>query len=156
MTTWQIVAIACVFAILDVALVLLVIRAMTVPLLKALAPFPAREIDARGVTKQFQSVRVNSFSNFGGCVHISVDERMLHLRPAWLGRVIRFPSASIPWEQTQLLGQRGDKATIRVGPCELQGPAWAFSMAPPKGAGGEGGEGGEAGSGGAGGQAAGG
>jgi hypothetical protein len=130
MSTWQIVLSVCVFVVIDLAVVILVIRSLAASLKDTFGPFPVREIGASGVTKQFQTIRVNSFMNFGGCIHISVDESTLHLRPAWFGRVFGFPAASIPWDQTRLLRQRGALAIISVGNAELQGPAWAFALAP--------------------------
>jgi len=130
MTSWQIVMLVAAIVLTDVAVVILLIRWITQSLKDAFEDFPAREIPVGAVARSFQTVRLNSTMNFGGCIRIAVDERMLHLRPMGIARFFGFPSASVPWESTRTLRVRGSMSEIAIGATKLRGPTWALSLAP--------------------------
>lgn len=89
----------------------------------------AREPGPDVVWKGFQSYKVGLL-NLGFMVHTGVDDRFLHLRPAWLGRLVRMAPASVPWEEVRPVRRRGrGYAEVRIGRTELIGPRWALELA---------------------------
>lgn len=82
------------------------------------------------VRKRFQSFGFN-LVNLGGCVHVAVDERWLHLRPARVARWFGMRDMSIPWEAIELERVRGKSAVAQVRGTSVRGPAWCLSLAGP-------------------------
>lgn len=82
------------------------------------------------VRKDFQSLRIGMF-NYGGCVHIAVDEDYLHLYPARVVRVSGGRALSIPWDRVQADASRPER---RMWPARINGqkvlaPGWAMKIA---------------------------
>jgi hypothetical protein len=72
--------------------------------------------------------------NFGGCVHLTVDEACLHIEPAWLIRRVGGKSMSVPWEAIVLekpLAEGAKRGVARIGASRVQLPAWALKLATP-------------------------
>lgn len=94
--------------------------------------YAAKEPSQNAVSRPFQSFSFDIL-NLGWCVHVDADESYLHLRPAWLARVIGgMRPVSIPWDAIEVKG----KATLRyamlsakVGKVTMVGPAWCLNLA---------------------------
>ena len=94
--------------------------------------FPARPVAGGAVLREFQSLRIGT-ANFGGCVHIAVDEACLHLLPAMFIRWFGAGPVSIPWESLSEVRRtsRGRFAEAVAGRKRLTAPAWALELAEP-------------------------
>ncbi len=92
--------------------------------------FPAIDPALDAVRRNFQSFSSGSLS-LGGCIHVAVDDRCLHLQPAWLARRLGVAAASIPWDNITIrrLGSRSAKVRIESTQVELTGPRWCLELA---------------------------
>lgn len=134
MSTLTIILLVGMFLVLDVVLVGAILSMAGEPWRALGAAFPPVEPAHDAVKRNFQSFSIG-LSNWGGCVHVSVDEHHMHLRPAMLMRWARLPGCSVPWDRVRVSKVRGKHAHARVGNTELIGPAWALTLG---GGGGEG------------------
>jgi hypothetical protein len=91
--------------------------------------YPARERLPDAVFRRFQSVRIGAIG-IGGCVHIAIDERFIHVDPAWLMRVAGMRPASVPWESIQVVKTTKRWAKVSIGTTTITGPTWCFGLAP--------------------------
>lgn len=122
-----------------VVLIVLAIDAVLVPLLlwalikgswqPIATKFPAHPPAPDAVEKLFQSYRIGLF-NLGFMIHTAVDDRFLHLRPAWLGRLLRMQPASVPWDRITPLKRKGRRyAEVKIDTANVLGPRWALELA---------------------------
>ncbi|GJQ28878.1 MAG: hypothetical protein HBSAPP03_07620 [Phycisphaerae bacterium] len=90
------------------------------------------------VRREFESFSMGLF-NLGWCVHVTVDDRHLHLDPAWLLRVAGAEPMSVPWSAVTLeqRGKRRGFVKAKLGTQAIRGPAWCLSLADPDAATGE-------------------
>lgn len=102
--------------------------------------FPGVEPMPGAIRKEFQSFRFDSVK-LGQAVHVAVDEKHLHLLPAWFPRrIMRMPAMSIPWDAITLTepSSRVHRMAVRRGMAMAQiagvtviGPAWCLQLADP-------------------------
>lgn len=97
--------------------------------------FPPVQPAADAITKAFQSFKLGMLG-LGKCVHVSVDDQYLHLRPAMLARWIRVPPMSVPWAQVQVTGSTlasrlklGKSLKAKLGTLDIEGPQWCLNLA---------------------------
>ncbi len=92
--------------------------------------YPAQPADDQAVTRSFQSFRMGLI-NLGFCIHVTVDERHLHLRPAAVLRWFGARAASIPWGSVEIVkrSRLGPSITAKVDGRTLAGPAWCLELA---------------------------
>lgn len=121
-----------VFAVIDTFVTLAIIASLARGGFGPFAEqFPAVEALPGAVRREFQSLKVGA-SNFGGCVHIAVDERFLHLYPARFLRMFGCEAASIPWERIAIVKPAGKAhAVARAGSITFTAPRWALELASP-------------------------
>jgi len=94
------------------------------------AKYPAQPQRAGSVTRRFQSISLDAF-NFGGCIHITVDDACMHLTPARLARWFGAAALSIPWDAITLTKRGRRKHTAKLGAVKLIAPAWCLDLAYP-------------------------
>ncbi|HYD00223.1 MAG TPA: hypothetical protein VEB22_03275 [Phycisphaerales bacterium] len=94
------------------------------------AAYPAVEPAADAVRRRFQSFSFD-FVSFGRCVHVAVDARYLHLRPASLARWLGMRDMSVPWGAIAVKKMRRRSAVASLGKTTVRGPAWCLSLAAP-------------------------
>jgi len=129
----QVATVVVIFILVDLIIIPLVIRAVVASSWGSLErAWPGRPVGGGAVVREFQSVRIGS-SNFGGCVHIAVDDRFLHLMPARFIRWFGAGPVSVPWESlTDVRPVRGGAyASAAAGGTRLTAPAWALELARP-------------------------
>ena len=100
--------------------------------------YPAQPADDDAVTRSFQSFRLGLI-NLGFCIHVTVDERHLHLRPAAVLRWFGARAASIPWGSIRIVKRSRPRPggplrmapsiTARIDGRTLAGPAWCLELA---------------------------
>jgi hypothetical protein len=94
--------------------------------------FPAQAPAADAVSRRFQSFRLNLL-NLGFSVHVTVDERHLHLDAVRFLRWLGARPMSIPWEQISIVKRRGGRwIAAKIDSFTLHGPAWCLSLAEPE------------------------
>jgi len=86
---------------------------------------PARD----AVTRRFQSFSMGII-NIGYGVHVTVDVDHLHLTPTKFMRWLGITSASIPWEQIEVLRPGARTTEVRINGQILKGPSWCFLTQP--------------------------
>jgi hypothetical protein len=98
--------------------------------------FPPLEVVEPSVTKSFQTFRVNSM-NLGNCIHVTLDDRSLHLNPAKMLRWMGMLPVSIPWEFVKRIEPHDANSIFRLSPkfrrvkigsVDVTGPAWCFQL----------------------------
>lgn len=122
----------CIFLFFDFIVVTFIIRAFTAPLRELAKEFPAQEPTPEAVRRNFQSFSFGVV-NAGWSIHVAVDERQLHLSPAWIMRRFGVVPLSMPWNRVRLI-KRGDRMTkVRVEgnreKLEVAGPTWCLELA---------------------------
>lgn len=137
MTTGGIIAMVAIYLAVDAIVIVAVFRIVLevlAPLVKACPPIEPKP-DA--VRKNFQSFSFG-MANFGGCVHVLVDDGHLHLRPAMLARWFALKPMSIRWDQITWLGparlgkyRKGGSSKVKVENIEIRGPGWCLDLAKP-------------------------
>lgn len=130
MSAWQIFLLVAVVISIDLAIVGTVLTMCAAALRPLHTAFPPVEPAPDAVRRRFQSFGFDMM-NFGGCVHVAVDERHLHLRPALLARWFGLRDMSVPWGSIALEKVKGKSAVARVGKTRLRGPAWCLTLAGP-------------------------
>jgi hypothetical protein len=119
------------FMLADLALAFLIIR---FAVRRCWGPLPERypESDPApdAVTRNFQTFRVG-LVNLGWCVHVSVDDEFLHLRPASFIRKLGGKGMSIPWDRVFVKKSAGSRATAIVDSLAIDGPSWCLELADP-------------------------
>jgi len=130
MTTAQVLLIVGVFVIVDLVVVFAAFRLCAI-IWNALGKgcdFVQPGPDA--VRKDFQSMKIGMF-NYGGCLHIAVDEDYLHLYPAWIVRTNGGRSFSVPWERVQADASHPKRRVWRgrINGQKVLAPAWAMKIA---------------------------
>jgi hypothetical protein len=143
MSPWVIAMLVTVFVVIDLAVVGGVLAACATPLRGLQERFPPIEPGPGAVTKRFQSWSVE-LANWGNCVHVTCDADYLHLRGAWVLRVMGFQGCSVPWAQVSApepTWRRGYRVSTIAG-VRVRGPAWCLDLASPAGGAGERGAGG--------------
>jgi hypothetical protein len=94
--------------------------------------YPARDVAPDAVRRNFQSFRFGAI-NFGGCIHVAVDEDHLHLIPARLLRWFGASTVSIPWASIAITGRPrlGRILPASFDGRSVAGPAWCLRLAEP-------------------------
>jgi hypothetical protein len=130
MPGWKIALIVGIMICVDVVVVSLIMRMIAQSVGDLAKKFPPIEPAVGAISKRFQSFRFDMI-NMGGNMHASVDERALHLSPAWIARRIGLRPMSIPWEAIAVTkpGRRSTQA--RIGQVDLVGPTWCLELATP-------------------------
>ncbi len=127
----QVALIVGLFIAVDLVVIPIVIRAGIVGSWGDLQKsWPGRPPADGAVVREFQSLRMGSTS-FGGCVHIAVDEKHLHLLPAKFLRWFGAAPVSVPWESITDVrpAGRGKFASASLGGRRVTAPAWALELA---------------------------
>ncbi len=92
--------------------------------------FPVRQPSEPSYGRKFQTFCIGQV-NFGGCIHVILDDDYLHLTPVWfLGRLGMKP-ISIPWDAVQPLPASilsGKMARVQIGKQKITGPKWCFEL----------------------------
>lgn len=139
MPPWKIAVMVVLFVIVDLVIIGAILHLAGATLRDLAKRHPRVEPLPGSVRKEFQSFRFN-LVNLGGCVHVTVDERHMHLEPAWLVRVLmRMRPISIPWEAIRLEPESGRTrrftrkyrskyAAFKIGSVDAIGPAWALEV----------------------------
>ena len=94
--------------------------------------YPAHDPAPEAVRRNFQSFRFGAI-NFGGCVHVAVDEEHLHMMPARLLRWFGATQVSIPWRSITITGgpRFGGMLPASFDGRSVLGPAWCLQLAEP-------------------------
>lgn len=91
--------------------------------------FVPQEPEAGAVTRRYQSFNVGLL-NLGHGVHVTVDSRFLHLRPAMFCAGFGIRPVSIPWEAIRVDGTYPFKRRhAMIAGVPLIGPEWCLEMA---------------------------
>lgn len=131
MPAWAIALIVCSVLAIDVIIVRSVFHAVAHAWNAMLREYPPVEPAPDAVRRNFQSLKMG-FYNFGFSVHLAVDDRFLHLSPAWIIRWAGCRPGSVPWEKVTPLGPRLFRGyAVRIGRQTLTGPRWALGLASP-------------------------
>jgi hypothetical protein len=142
MNGWQIAIMVAVFLAVDLVVIGAIMQIARTTLSDLTAKFPPVAPLPGAVRKEFQSFRFDLIG-LGGCIHVTVDEKHLHLQPAWLPRVLmRMKPVSIPWSAITLMPEtsqsrrftwkhRARYVAFRVGAMQGVGPGWALGLAAP-------------------------
>lgn len=131
MQGWTITVAVIGFVLLDMAVVFgLVLPAIVRASWGAIADrHPPMEPSPDAVGREFQSFKFGLL-NLGWSVHVEVDDRHLHLRPALFARLMRCRAMSIPWEEIRLQGRaRARMRRAMIGRTLVCGPAWCMDLA---------------------------
>lgn len=119
----------------DLMIVAAVLTAVSASIRTISKQFPPVAPAADAVTKNFQSFKLGLLG-LGKCIHASVDEHYLHLRPCMLARWIRVPPMSVPWAQVQVTGSTfasrlklGKSLKAKLGTLDIEGPEWCLNLA---------------------------
>lgn len=132
MTTTQVILIVGVFLLMDGLIVTMLVKAAAEASFGLLAPaHPSRETVSPSSRRNFCSMRVDWF-NLGGCVHIEVDSKHLHLHPAAILRWAGARPASVPWDSIEFGPPRyfGRYREARIGRFKGMLPAWCAPEQP--------------------------
>lgn len=130
MTGTQVALLVGVFLVSDVIVVGAIFHALSETMRETCGKYPAVEPMANAVRRRYQSFKFGMVS-LGGCVHVAVDERYLHLTPARVARWLGMRAMSVPWEAIEVKGRAGVGSSLRVkiGKEEVLGPEWCLSLA---------------------------
>ncbi len=91
--------------------------------------YPPQAVTEPSHTRKFQSFAVGQM-NLGGCVHVTLDDRFLHLQPARPLHGLGLKPISIPWEAIQLDDSAATWSTASA-PSRSFGSTARKSSAPP-------------------------
>lgn len=93
--------------------------------------FPARDPAPGSIRKEFIGFRLHGFLNFGFCLHVDVDDRFLHLSPAWLPRLAGARPSSVPRAEVQRGPGKGSDRLVNgtIGGISVSISAWVFEKA---------------------------
>jgi hypothetical protein len=98
--------------------------------------YPPQPVVEPSLRRNFQSFSINAM-NLGGCLHVTLDDRCLHLQPVKVLRWMGLSEASIPWEAIKLDVSKKTSnrrrpwphfVKVRIGKFKVTGPAWCFRM----------------------------
>ena len=129
-----VIAILAGFLVMDAVIVALILRATAFSWNGLAGAHPAVDPAPDAIRRGFQSFSIGAI-NLGFCVHVLVDEERLHLRPAWILRVMGGREVSVPWESVDLAGNAPfGRRFARIGGKTLTGPRWCLDLADPTGA----------------------
>lgn len=119
--------------LLDLVIVAVVLRSVGRTVRSLAAKYPPQPVGPGAVRREFQSFRFHLLK-LGGCVHVDVDDRFLHLSPAWFARVfVNMRPMSVPWgaivvDPSAKISRRWQRAA-RVDQVDLLAPAWVIDLA---------------------------
>ncbi len=136
MSTVAITIIVVAIVLTDLMIVGAVIRAVGSEMREVSKQFPPVAPAADAITKDFQSFRLGMMG-LGKCIHVSVDDQHLHLRPSMFARWFRVPPMSVPWAQVQVIGpsalsrrlKLGKSLKAKLGTLDIEGPQWCLNLA---------------------------
>lgn len=122
--------------LIDLMIVGAILSAVSASIREISKPFPPVTPAPDAITKNFQSFRLGLIG-LGNSIHVSVDDRYLHLRPSMLARWIRVPPISVPWTQVQVIGptslssrlKLGKSLKAKLGTLDIEGPQWCLQLA---------------------------
>ena len=132
MPWWQTAMLVAMVLAMDVVIVGAVISVAGAAIRDLAARFPPREPLGAGVRRNYQSFAFG-LSNFGGCIHVAVDEDHLHLIPARFARWFGARAMSIPWGAIEPGKRRGRTMHAKITGTDVKGPAWCLELARPPG-----------------------
>ena len=94
--------------------------------------YPAQPVAADAITRNFQSFKFGMV-NLGCAIHVSADEKALHLTPAKFIRWFGGETVSIPWDAITVRSRsrNGKWVTASLNGTTLMGPAWCLDLAEP-------------------------
>lgn len=131
MPSWAVPIFVLAVILADLAILLLILRAVSPNWNDPLRDFPAVPPAPDAVRRDFQSFRVDAI-NLGWCVHVAVDQAHLHLLPALLPRATGFRAASVPWDRITPVGPAALKNfRVTINRTNFTGPAWALRLTDP-------------------------
>ncbi len=93
--------------------------------------YPAREPAPGAFRKEFVGFRLHGIFNFGFCLHIDVDDRFVHISPAWLPRLAGACPSSVPREDVQRGTGKGADRLVSgtIGGISVSIAGWVFEKA---------------------------
>lgn len=128
MPPWVVALLIALFILIDLVVMRAVISMATDPIRKLGKRYPPQQPLPGHIRHGFQSLKVELL-NMGQSVHLTIDERWLHIEPALVLRWIGVPSCSIPWDAIKYVRTRWGGSRVKIDGVELSGPKWAFSLA---------------------------
>lgn len=131
MPAWQVALFIALVLITDVMVVGAILSYVGNSLRVLSTSYPPTTPLPTAVRRNFQSLRIDML-NLGFSTHIAVDERMIHLQPSGVMRLLRLPGASIPWEAFSNVKHKNTRyAQAKLGKLDVLFPMWAMKVGFP-------------------------